>query len=175
MKSTHTIWWNPPSEIQLVFVASLETVWWNPSRQDWKMRCYGLLVTIWSNATGSRGQRRWCLDGDFLNFLATNHAFRHWWKWRWFQETDLKMLTSAVGPLAIWLPGIPDCSGHASIQPDTKKGFQIVKIFFTFLNQYTSKEEWKLWLITSHLSKPANCAGGMVGSIFQWIPISIKA
>ena len=112
------------------------------------MQCYGLQVTISSNATGPRGERDYfwnlirslfsgntpcsfmlsVLDIDDI-IILNQDDLKNW-------PIDLKMLTSDVGPLLISQPGNPDCSRHASIEPDT-----IFLKIFPYVFQRTSNGE----------------------------------
>ena len=106
-----------------------------------------------------------------MKMISINCAVDHKMLLYW---PNLKMLTSAVGRLASWHRGNSRLQSARINWTGYDKKVPLKKIFSAHIFQYTSKEEWMVWLIASHLSKPANCAGGPARS-FQWIPISIKA
>ena len=120
VKSNQTIWWNPPAPL------------FGEIHPDKRGKCSVTVCRSQYHQTPLVREEREIISGiwsdhyflathlalscfpslTLINIILTQDDLKNW-------PIDLKMLTSDVGPLLISQPGNPDCSRHASIEPDT--------------------------------------------------------
>ena len=94
------------------------------------------------------------------------------WKFWFHLLTVLYLWSASAGPLAMWRSGIPNCSqrcvswtGRYKTPRFTgevlwfREGITVAKYIYLHF-----KGGMNAWLITFHLSKPANCAG----QVWRW-------